>query len=67
MFFDKYLTHTMPFADILPWDEISMTLDFNDIVEGNLNALDELNKQFNVEQALHMARKVSASAPVSCC
>ena len=62
VFFDKFLVHTMPFADVLPWDEISVTLDFNDIFEGNLNALDELSKQFNVEQALAMARKASAYA-----
>ena len=48
----------MPYADVLPWDEISLTLDFNDIVENNLNALDVLSKQFDVERALTMARKV---------
>ena len=58
VFFDKYLIHTMPFADVLPWEEISVTLDFNRILDGNLNALDELSKHFNVEQALAMARKV---------
>ena len=52
----------MPYADVLPWDEISLTLDFNDIVENNLNALDVLSKQFDVGRALTMARKVSAYA-----
>ncbi len=52
----------MPYADVLPWDEISLTLDFNDIVENNLNALDVLSKQFDVGRALTMARKVSTHA-----
>ncbi len=64
VFFDKYLIHTMPFADVLPWDEISVALDFNRILDGNVNALDELNTQFDVEQALAMARKVrTCSSP----
>lgn len=62
VFFDKFLIHTMPFADVLPWDEISVTLDFNDIFEGNRNALDELSKHFSVERALAMARKASSDA-----
>ena len=64
VFFDKYLIHTMPFADVLPWDEISVTLDFNHIFDGNLNALDELNKQFDVGRALAMARKVRSNQGV---
>ena len=47
----------MPFADILPWDQISVMIDFESLVAAKLNTLDVLNTQFTIRKALAMARK----------
>lgn len=57
VFFDEHLLHTMPFADILRWDEISVMIDFESLMAAKLNALDVLNEQFTPSKALAMARK----------
>ena len=58
MFFDTHLYHTMPYADILPWDQISVMIDFDWLEQSKLNALDVLNERFTREGALEMAWKV---------
>lgn len=58
VFFDKHLYHTLPYADILPWDQISVMIDFDWLEAAKLNALDVLDQRFSREEALQMARKV---------
>ena len=60
VFFDKHLYHTMPYADILPWDQISVMIDFEWLEASKLNALDVLNERFKLKDALEMARKVGS-------
>lgn len=49
----------MPYADILPWDQISVMIDFEALEAAKLNALDVLKEGFEQKKALDMARKVS--------
>lgn len=67
VFFDKHLYHTLPYADILPWDQISVMIDFDWLEAAQLNALDVLQQRFSREEALLMARKARTPLVKSNC
>jgi hypothetical protein len=56
--FDRYTKDIMPFADILDWDDMSVTLEFAGIAEHGENAIDALDAQFDLDRALRMSEQV---------
>ena len=58
VFFDTHFWQTLPYADIIPWEAISINIDLDWLIENKLNAIDVLNKLFDPQKALVMASKV---------
>ncbi len=59
VFFDRHTKDLMPFADILDWDDLSITIDAVGMMARGENAIDLLNARFDLDRALQISQQAS--------